>query len=605
MTSKFFTQYFYKTVEYKDTMLLHFLKKNKIEINNWRVGKIAVVGPGIVGMPMAALLANARICIGADQPARVVIIQRNSSTSGWKVDAVNSGRSPIGGIEPDLNQIVSDTVAEGLLGASHNYSELRDADVILVCVQTDKNGLSPDYGPMFEALSNIAKELNNKRNETIPLIIFESTLAPSSMATVIKNHFANYGLEEGRDILLGHSPNRVMPGRLIERVAGSDKMIGGLNPTTCKLIEKLYNKIVIKGELHLTNSMTAEIVKTFENAYRDVRIAYAAEIVRYCDAHNINFHQVRSQVNDRLSQSDNASENSNAVPSGGILIPTIGVGGHCLPKDGILLLWRAVECGMDMSESLILESRRINDESPGETIRLTEKYFGDISGKSVTLMGTAYRFNSEDTRNSPTLNLAQLLLAKRCKVKMHDPYVNLDDQNIIKSGFEQIFSRDIQGALKDSEILIFCTAHKIYADELDLIIKSATKLKGIVDGCNLYRQNYFQGRPVEYKGIGRGETPPSSGFVDFVYDSFRVLELGVANEVQNFINFLNQQFADDEFNRVEFSDVQKIAGTCTTGCNLVHPGPIKMVPIYKGFSSRLVKCAQKASLMEVISGVCN
>ena len=152
--------------------------------------------------------------------------------------------------------------------------------------------------------------------------------------------------------------------------------------------------------------MTAEIVKTFENAYRDVRIAYAAEIVRYCDTHNINFYQVRSQVNDRLSQSDNASKDPNAIPSGGILIPTIGVGGHCLPKDGILLLWREIENGMDMSASLFLESRHINDESPGETIRLTEKYFGDISGKPVTLMGTAYRFNSEDTRNSPTLNLA-------------------------------------------------------------------------------------------------------------------------------------------------------------------------------------------------------
>jgi len=586
-------------------MLLPFLQNDKIDINNWCVDKIAVVGPGIVGMPMAALLANARICLGSDQPARVVIIQRNSSTSGWKVDAINSGLSPIGGIEPGLNKIVSDTVAEGLLGASHDYSDLRDADIILVCVQTDKNGLGPDYGPIFEALSNIAKELKNKPKEKIPLIIFESTLAPSSMATLIKDHFASYGLEEGRDILLGNSPNRVMPGRLIERVAASDKVIGGLNPITPKLIEKLYNRIVIEGKLHLTNSMTAEIVKTFENAYRDVRIAYAAEIVRYCDTYNINFHRVRSLVNDRLSQSDNASKDSNAIPSGGILIPTIGVGGHCLPKDGILLLWREIENGMDMSESLILESRHINDESPGETIRLTEKYFGDISGKSVTLMGTAYRFNSEDTRNSPTLNLGRLLFDKGCKVIMHDPYVKPDDQNIIKFGFEQFFTRDMHRALKNSEILIFCTSHKIYSDELDLIIQSANKLKGIVDGCNLYRQDYFAGRSVEYKGIGRGATPPSSDFVDFVYDTFLVVELGVANEVQNFINFVNQRYVEDDFNRVEFSDVQKIAETCVTGCEIVHPGPIETVPVYKGFSSRLARCAQKASLMKIISGEYN
>lgn len=579
-------------------MLLPFLKKDKIDINSWRVDKIAVVGPGIVGMPMAALLANARISQGSDQPARVVVIQRNSRTSAWKVHAINSGRSPIGGIEPGLNKIVSDAVAEGLLGASHDYSDLRDADVILVCVQTDKNGFGPDYGPMFEALANIAKELKNNPDQKIPLIIFESTLAPSSMATLIKDHFASYGLEEGRDILLGNSPNRVMPGRLIERVAASDKVIGGLNPITPKLIEKLYKRIVTEGELHLTNSLTAEIVKTLENAYRDVRVAYAAEIVRYCNAHNINFYQVRSQVNDRLSQSDNASKDPNAVPSGGILIPTIGVGGHCLPKDGILLLWRQIESSMDMSASLILESRRINDESPEEAIRLTEKYFGDISGKPVTLMGTAYRFNSEDTRNSPTLNLAQLLLDKGCRVTMHDPYVKPDDQNIIKFALEQYFTRDMGHALKCAEILIFCTSHKIYTDELNLIIKSATKLKGIVDGCNLYRQDCFAGQSFEYTGIGRGENPPLSDFLDFVYDSFRVVEIGVANEVQNFINFANERYVKDDFNRVEFSEVQKIAGTCVTGCDIVSPAPIEKVPVYKEFSSRLAKCAYITSQKE-------
>ena len=586
-------------------MLLPLQKKSKIDINSWRVDKIAVIGPGIVGMPMAALLANARICKGSDQPARVVIIQRNSPTSGWKVDAINSGRSPIGGIEPDLDKIVSDTVAEGLLRASHNYSDLRDADVILVCVQTDKNGLGPDYGPMFEALANIAKELKNKPNEKIPLIIIESTLAPTSMATLIKDHFASYGLEEVRDILLGNSPNRVMPGRLIERIKVSDKIIGGLNPTTPKLIEKLYDRIVVDGKLHLTNSLTAEIVKTLENAYRDVRVAFSTEIARYCDTHNINFYQVRSQVNSRLFQSDDASNDCNAVPSGGILIPTIGVGGHCLPKDGILLLWRAIESGMDMSESLILESRRINDESPKEAIRLTEKSFGNISGKSVTLMGIAYRFNSEDTRNSPTLNLAQLLLDKGCKVNLHDPYVKPDDQNIIKFGFEKFFTRDMRHALKNSEILIFCTSHKIYTDEFDLIIKSAPKLKGIMDGCNLYRQDYFAGRSIEYTGIGRGSTPPLSDFVDFVYDSFRVVEIRIANEVQHFIDFINERFVKDGFNRVEFSVVQKIAGTCVTGCDIVNSNHIEKVPVYKGFSSRLAKCTQKASSMKAISGVYN
>ena len=101
-----------------------------------------------------------------------------------------------------------------------------------------------------------------------------------------------------------------------------------------------------------------------ENAYRDVRIAFSTEIVRYCDENNIDFYKVRDKVNTMLSQSDLATSNPNVVPSGGILIPMLGVGGHCLPKDGILLWWRNIETGTDTSNSLILNSRIINDESP-------------------------------------------------------------------------------------------------------------------------------------------------------------------------------------------------------------------------------------------------
>lgn len=96
-------------------------------VTQWSVRRIAVVGPGIVGMPMAAMLAHARIREGSDQPATVTVIQRNSPTSGWKVGAINAGRSPIGGIEPDLYWVVADTVEAGLLSASHEYAAARSA----------------------------------------------------------------------------------------------------------------------------------------------------------------------------------------------------------------------------------------------------------------------------------------------------------------------------------------------------------------------------------------------------------------------------------------------------------------------------------------------
>ena len=270
---------------------------------------------------MAAMLANAKIKIGSDQSAKVIVVQRDSKNSGWKVKSINQGKSVIGGIEPELDDITSEAVKAGNLSASSDFSVLSDADVILVSVQTDKkeNGFEPDYGPMFGALEKLGEALKNKPASKIPLVIFESTLAPTTMDTLFREHFKKYGLEEGKDILLGNSPNRVMPGRLVERIRESDKLAGGLHPETPKLISKLYKHIVTKGEVFQTNSLTAEIVKTLENAYRDVRIAFSTEVVRYCDENNIDFYKVRDKVNDMLSQSDKATTDPNAVPSGGIL----------------------------------------------------------------------------------------------------------------------------------------------------------------------------------------------------------------------------------------------------------------------------------------------
>ncbi|HEY2896636.1 MAG TPA: hypothetical protein VGJ12_05825, partial [Gemmatimonadaceae bacterium] len=277
------------------------------EIANWHVKKIAVVGPGIVGMPMAALLAHARIREGGTEPATVLVVQRNSPTSGWKVDAINSGKSPIGGVEPALDSIVAESVEEKLLSASYSYDDLADADMILICTQTDKNGFAPEYGPLFEALNGIAAALQKKPAGNVPVVVFESTLAPSSMLTVVRPLFAKYGLEDGKDILLGNSPNRVMPGRLVERVARADKLAGGLHPGTPELIARIYARIVTGGIVYRTNSLTAEIVKTLENAYRDVRIAYAAEVARFCDDHDVDFFALRDKVNAKIARGDDAS----------------------------------------------------------------------------------------------------------------------------------------------------------------------------------------------------------------------------------------------------------------------------------------------------------
>ena len=571
------------------------MKVNEAPINadTWKIEKIGVIGPGIVGMPMAAMLANAKIKIGTDQPAKVIIVQRDSVNSGWKVDSINNGKSVIGGIEPELDDITRAGVQAGLLSASSNFNVLSDADVILVSIQTDKkDGFEPDYGPMFGGLEKLAEALQKKPAGKVPLVIFESTLAPTTMDTLFREHFKKYGLEEGKDILLGNSPNRVMPGRLVERIRESDKLAGGLHPETPKLIAKLYNHIVTNGEVFQTNSLTAEIVKTLENAYRDVRIAFSTEIVRYCDTNNINFYTVRDKVNALLAQSDNATTDPNAVPSGGLLIPMLGVGGHCLPKDGILLWWRNMQKGNDTTPSLILASRLINDDSPAYTFKQAEKTFGDLSKKKIALLGVAYRFNSEDTRNSPTLALANYLRDNNIAYIMHDPYVKHDDQNLLKYNQQDNCTNDINEALNGADFIFMGTAHKEYIDNFETII-AHKNIIGVMDACNIYNSKQFEGNGIKYDGIGRGTDDPESSFIDFVYQSFRTMEKGLGHELLGLINFYNSNYAYDEYNKVKFSEVQRLAKTCSTGCEIADHNAIDAVPQYKGFSSIL---AQKAPL---------
>ena len=564
-----------------------------IKAETWKIEKIGVIGPGIVGMPMASMLANAKIKIGSDKPAKVIVVQRDSRNSGWKVDSINNGKSVIGGIEPELDDITREAVNAGLLSATSDFSNLTDADVILVSVQTDKKGFEPDYGPLFGALEKLGEALSKKPADKIPLVIFESTLAPTTMDTLIRKHFQKFGLQEGKDILLGNSPNRVMPGRLVERIRKSDKLAGGLHPETPKLIAKLYNHIVTQGEVFQTNSLTAEIVKTLENAYRDVRIAFSTEIVRYCDENNIDFYNVRDKVNALLSQSDTATSNPNAVPSGGILIPMLGVGGHCLPKDGILLWWRNIETGIDTTNSLILGSRLINDDSPAFTFKQAEKQFGSMKDKRIALLGVAYRFNSEDTRNSPTLTLANYLRDQEISYIMHDPYVKEDDQNLEKYNQQTHYTRSLEDAIIDADYIIMCNSHKEYMDKIDEITSTNKSLKGVVDACNIYNSSYFISKGIPYTGIGRGKSEPTEIFTNFVLQSFQAMENGLALELSSLIDFYNANYAFDDFNKVKFSEVQRLARTCSTGCEIADALYVKDIPSYKGFTVKLAELARQ------------
>jgi hypothetical protein len=202
----------------------------------------------------------------------------------------------------------------------------------------------------------------------------------------------------------------------------------------------------------------------------------------------------------------------------------------------------------------------------------------------VALLGAAYRGDSEDTRNSPTLALARLMLERGASVTLHDPYVRPRDPNLVRHGLADHLVADLDRALAGAHAVVLCAPHRVYLEHRATICGGAGR--GVFDGCNLYPDAVA--RNTGYDGIGRGRTAPPAAFVDFVERSYLAMERGVANELTRVIRFLNERYAADAYNRLDLAAVQRLAGTCVTGCRIADPGPVSPPPAWDGFLPRLV-----------------
>jgi len=319
---------------------------------------------------------------------------------------------------------------------------------------------------------------------------------------------------------------------------------------------------------------------------RDVRIAYAAEVARYCDAQDIDFFALRERVNARIAPSSGG-----APPLGELFVPTVGVGGRGLPKDGVLLWWRALEAGENPAHSLVLEARRINDESPAQLVALIERVSGKVRGRSIALLGVAYRPDSSDARSSPTLALARLLLDRGADVSMHDPHVSAADQHLLQAGLAGRFHRDPADALATAEVVVMCVAHREYLDGGERWLPHAQRLRTVVDACNAYRASQIATPAVRYGGLGRGLRKPSGAHVDAVLRGLSAVMQGVANEAAWLVDLLNARYARDSFSSVDFDEVRRLVAAGRRAGELGVPGPVLAAPPFDGFASRLVACA--------------
>ncbi|HHL41545.1 nucleotide sugar dehydrogenase [Candidatus Bathyarchaeota archaeon] len=438
--------------------------------------KVSVVGLGYVGIPLAVVLAS--------KGYKVAGIQRHSPRSWWKISWLNLGKSPIGGEEPMLDELLVDAVESGRLWVCDDYGEIQDSSVVVVTVQTPVTETKePDLSHLEAACRRVGENLSQGT-----LVSIESTVPPYTTETFVKPILEEKsGLKAGVDFNLVFCYERVTPGRLIENLVLLPRIVGGYTPA-CAERGAVFYASYCEAQIFKTDLRTAEVSKLVENSHRDVNIAFANEAALICSGLGVDFYKVREMVNSLPIRegSDNPYRN--------ILTPGSGVGGHCLPKDPYLLLHGMKKSVFDYMPSLIPAARSINDLMPVVMKKLIDDALEEagrrVIDSKIGVLGLSYKEDTGDPRNSPTLRLLELLGGS---VKVHDPYV---------SSHESVKPQPLIDTVLGSDCLVVMTKHREYRElELDCIA-SMMRTRTIVDGRGLFDPEECIEKGFIYRGVG-------------------------------------------------------------------------------------------------------
>ncbi|XOL40596.1 UDP-N-acetyl-D-mannosamine dehydrogenase [Aequorivita nionensis] len=396
-----------------------------------------MMGLGYIGLPTAALIASKKLKVtGVDISQRVV-------------NTINEGKIHI--VEPDLDGLVHHVVKQGYLKAS---TKPVAADVYLIAVPTPfKGNHVPDLSYVESAVKNIIPTLQKGA-----LVILEST-SPVGTTHKVQELIFEERPELKGEIFIAYCPERVLPGNVIYELEQNDRAIGGIDEVSTEKAVRFY-KHFVKGELHKTNSQTAEMCKLVENSSRDVQIAFANELSMICDKANINVWELI-----RLA---------NKHPRVNILQPGTGVGGHCIAVDPWFIVSEFPE-----ESKIIRSAREINNyktEWVIEKVKNAALQFKIENGRDaiIACMGLAFKPNIDDLRESPALYVAEKINADGFKVLFVEPNLKSHDRFKLISFTE---------AKLTSDILVFLVAHKEFKDfnvELQMKVMDFCGIRDIV-----------------------------------------------------------------------------------------------------------------------------
>jgi UDP-N-acetyl-D-glucosamine dehydrogenase len=410
---------------------------------------VAIVGAGYVGLPLAVTFA--------ESGCRVLVVDVVQPV----VDGINRGESHI---EDVANDRLQPLVEQGLVRATSDYADMREADGILIALPTPlSRQREPDLSIVERAARGISEVLREGQT-----VVLESTTWPGTTREVLKPILEQgSGLKAGEGFYLAMSPERVDPGREDWTTKTTPKILGGLDPESTKRAADIYRRAI--DTVHeVSTPEAAELTKLLENIFRSVNIALVNELAKLCDRMDIDIWEVIDAAATK--------------PFGYMRFsPGPGLGGHCIPIDPFYLTWKAREFGF--TTEFIELAGKVNEDMPYFCRSLVSQALNHgsekaMKGSKILVLGVAYKPDIADMRESPALKLISLLQNAGADVSYHDPHVPQFEEHGLSM-------RSVPYAPADYDVVVIVTDHRSidYArlvDDAQLIVdlRNATGAKG-------------------------------------------------------------------------------------------------------------------------------
>ena len=396
-----------------------------------RTARLAVIGLGYVGLPLAVEFARAGfVTVGVDLDAH-------------KVDAINRGDSYIPDVPADD---VRQFAGGGRLSASVDPAVIRTVDTVNICVPTPlRKTKDPDLSYVVSAVEMVAAHLQPGQ-----LVVLESTTYPGTTDEVVRPILERGGLVAGRDFFLAFSPERVDPGNARFTTRNVPKVVGGTTPECTRLAKALYAPSIDRV-VEVSSTRVAEMVKLLENTFRAVNIGLVNELALMCDRLGLSVWEVVDAA---------ATKPFGFMP----FYPGPGLGGHCIPIDPFYLSWKVKEVGF---EARFIElAGHVNGAMPHHVVdKVTEalnSHAKSVRDARILVLGIAYKRDIDDIRESPALDVMAVLAQRGGRVSYHDPHApHLAARDW--PGHEDLQSVPLtDAALADADCVVIVTDHNAF-----------------------------------------------------------------------------------------------------------------------------------------------